>query len=228
MAANDSGGGGRQLRCAIYCRLSKAERQDGKVTTDAVEAMRRKQEDYLVKRAELEGWAVHKVYSDLGVSGGDMDRPGLNSLRDDASYRRFDIVLVHAVDRLARDTLGGLQFYDYLRDRHIELVSATQPIDTRTAMGRMLFRQLLNWAEFERDLTSERTKHALRKLQEAGKRVGRPPRAMVPVTEEMLTRMRTERMRLGQVMRAFGMGRRQAKELWNRVAREREKTDGNG
>jgi site-specific DNA recombinase len=91
------------------------------------------------------------------ASGKDIEgRPQLLRLLEDAAAGKFDVVLVYKVDRWSRrlaDLLGTLD----LLDRHgVSFVSATEPIDTSTNMGRMILQILGSFAEFERGLIVER------------------------------------------------------------------------
>src|SRR5215472_6303062 len=68
----------------------------------------------LTQIAERRGWEVVEIYRDAGISGakGRDGRPGLDAMLNDASRRKFDVVMAWAIDRLGRslvDLLGTIQ-----------------------------------------------------------------------------------------------------------------------
>lgn len=96
-------------------------------------------------------------YDDGGISGGTMDRPGLQQLLADAKANRVDVVVVvYKVDRLSR-SLGDLAQIIDLFDKHgVSFVSVTQQFNTTSSMGRLTLNILLSFAQFEREVTGER------------------------------------------------------------------------
>jgi DNA invertase Pin-like site-specific DNA recombinase len=123
------------------------------------------QNDALVKSG------VSKTFSDT-MSGARDDRPGLCELM---SYvRPGDTVVVWKLDRLGRNTLHILETVKALTDRGVTLVSITDGIDSSTPAGRMMIGVLGSLAEYERELTKERT--ALKRVlsRANGTKFGRP------------------------------------------------------
>lgn len=114
------------------------------------------------------------IYGDHGVSGIRTRRKGLDDLL--ASLKGGDTLMVWKLDRLGRSTLHLLGLLNELRQRDIDFHIITQGIDTRTAVGRMVFGQLAVFAEFEREQISERTKAGMAAAKARGVHVGRPPR----------------------------------------------------
>jgi DNA invertase Pin-like site-specific DNA recombinase len=55
------------------------------------------------ERAAREGWSVYTCYSDRGISGASLIRPGIQKLLQDAQAGRFAIVVTESLDRLSRD-----------------------------------------------------------------------------------------------------------------------------
>jgi DNA invertase Pin-like site-specific DNA recombinase len=89
-----------------------------------------------IKRA-----ALYEVYRDAGISGAKRrdQRPGLDALLNDASRRKFDVVMAWAIDRLGRspvDLLGAIQ---HLEAVGVDLYLDQQSIDTSTPAGKLLF-----------------------------------------------------------------------------------------
>ncbi|PCJ89744.1 MAG: DNA resolvase [Hyphomicrobiales bacterium] len=112
------------------------------------------------------------IYGDHGVSGKITKRAGLDELL--ATLQAGDTLMVWKLDRLGRSTLHLLTLLDNLQKRGIDFHAITQGIDTRTALGRMVFGQLAVFAEFEREQISERTKAGMAAAKARGVHVGRP------------------------------------------------------
>jgi len=102
----------------------------------------------------LEAAGVSKTFSDI-MSGARDDRPGLAALMD--YVRSGDTVVVWKLDRLGRNMIHILQTVKDLTGRGITLISITDGIDSSTAAGRMMIGVLGSLAEYERELTKERT-----------------------------------------------------------------------
>lgn len=106
-----------------------------------------------------EGWVlVGDRYDDGGFSGGTLERPALKRLLADIQARKVDCVVVYKIDRLTRALMDFSKLVD-LFDRHgITFVSVTQSFNTTTSMGRLTLNVLLSFAQFERELGSERVR----------------------------------------------------------------------
>ena len=114
---------------------------------------------------------VIKTFSDT-MSGARGDRPGLAELM--AYVREGDTVVVWKLDRLGRNTLHILETVKALTDREVTLVSVTDGIDSSTAAGRMMIGVLGSLAEYERELTKERTALKRAASRANGTKFGRP------------------------------------------------------
>jgi DNA invertase Pin-like site-specific DNA recombinase len=119
----------------------------------------------------LDKVGVAKTFSDT-MSGARDDRPGLAELM--AYVRAGDAVVVWKLDRLGRNTLHILETVKKLTDRGITLVSVTDGIDSSTAAGRMMIGVLGSLAEYERELTKERTALKRQASRSRGTKFGRP------------------------------------------------------
>jgi DNA invertase Pin-like site-specific DNA recombinase len=117
---------------------------------------------------------VSKTFSDT-MSGARDDRPGLAELM--AYVREGDTVVVWKLDRLGRDTLHILETVETLTDRGVTLVSVTDDIDSSTPAGRMMIGVLGSLAEYERELTKERTGLKRASSRANGTKFGRPRKA---------------------------------------------------
>ena len=91
--------------------------------------------------AERRGWDVVETYSDEGISGAKRraQRPGLDAMLKDASRRKFDILMVWAIDRLGRSLIDLLGTIEHLEKVGVDLYLDQQNIDTTTPMGKLLF-----------------------------------------------------------------------------------------
>jgi len=85
-----------------------------------------------------------------------------------------DTLVVCKLDRLGRSIKHLKELMEEFKEREISFVSLSEQIDTQTAVGKMIFHMISSFAEFERDLISERTKDALTILKKNGKSLGRP------------------------------------------------------
>jgi DNA invertase Pin-like site-specific DNA recombinase len=162
-------------RAAIYVRVSTNE-QD----TDL-------QETELREYVESRGW-VCIPYRDKGQSGAKNDRPALTQLLNDLRRRKVDVIVVWALDRLARSLKQLLSIADECRQLDVDLVSLRQNIDSTLPAGRLTFQVLGAVAEFEREMLRERVKAGMAQARRTGKRMGRP--ALRHFSSEDLEKMR--------------------------------------
>jgi DNA invertase Pin-like site-specific DNA recombinase len=130
------------------------------------------QRDRIHKWADLNEGQVVAVYEDAGISGTDMERPGLEAALSAAT--EGTAFVAYSISRIARSTIGMIEIAQRLKYQGADLVSISERIDTTSAAGMMMFRMLAVLAEFERDQISERTKAALAKLKANGKKLGSP------------------------------------------------------
>ena len=114
------------------------------------------QREYLEGFAKREGLETFKVYQDDGISGYTTERPALKELLKDAKQKKFDLVLVYKIDRFSRNLKDMLNLVDELSAYGVGFKSATEPFDTTTSSGKLMFQQLGSFAEFERNRIAER------------------------------------------------------------------------
>lgn len=115
----------------------------------------------------------NRVFTDHGVSGSRDSRPGLDEMLDYA--RPGDTVVVHALDRLGRNTRGLLALVDNFRERQISLRILTLGVDTRTPAGLMVLSTMAALAALERAVLVERVHSGLDAARKRGRVGGRPP-----------------------------------------------------
>ena len=160
-------------RCAIYTRKSTEEGLEQSFNSldnqrEACEAFIRSQQG--------EGWVLlPDHYDDGGFSGGNMERPALKRLLGDVEGGKVDIVVVHRIDRLTRSLLDFGVIVQTLESAGASFVSVTQQFNTTTSMGRLTLNILLSFAQFERELTTERIREKVAAHKMRGKWCGGKP-----------------------------------------------------
>jgi site-specific DNA recombinase len=161
------------VQCAIYTRKSTEEGLEK--TFNTLQAQRESAEAYVLSR-KGEGWqTLPTVYDDGGFSGASLDRPALKQLLADIEARRIDCVVVYKVDRLSRSLLDFTRLLSLFDKRGVSFVSVTQDFNTGTSMGRLTLNILLSFAQFEREIISERTRDKLSAARRKGKWIGGIP-----------------------------------------------------
>ena len=134
-------------RCAIYTR--KSTEYNLELAFNSLDAQREACEAYIKSQAH-EGWRlIPGRYDDGAFSGASLDRPALQQLLADVRAGKIDTVLVYKVDRLTRSLADFAKLIE-LFDVH------GQQFNTTTSMGRLTLNVLLSFAQFEREVTSER------------------------------------------------------------------------
>jgi DNA invertase Pin-like site-specific DNA recombinase len=163
----------RPLRCAIYTRKSTEDGLNQPFNT--LEAQREAAEAYILSQRHA-GWTViAERYDDGGYTGGNLDRPALQKLLADMEAGRVDCVVVYKVDRLSRSLLDFARLMDVFERHGVSLVSVTQPLNTTVSMGRLTLNILLSFAQFEREIISERTRDKMAAARKKGKWMGGVP-----------------------------------------------------
>ena len=159
-----------KTRAAVYSRLS-VDRPDQEL--GSIEVQRERCAAYV---ASQEGWELlPEQYDDDGFSGGSTDRPALQRLIADIEACNVDRVVTHRIDRLSRSMIDFLRLMEVFEQHGASLVSVTQQFDTSTAWGRMVLNILVGFAQFEREMISERTRDKVAAARSRGKWTGGRP-----------------------------------------------------
>lgn len=160
----------KTIRCAVYTRKSTSEGLDQDFTS--LDAQREAAESYIASQKH-EGWvALPTRYDDGGFTGANTDRPALQKLMTDIKDGKIDCVVVYKVDRLSRSLIDFVQLLELFEQHHVTFVSVTQHFNTNTSMGRLTLNILLSFAQFEREIISERTRDKMAAARKKGKWVG--------------------------------------------------------
>jgi site-specific DNA recombinase len=173
MTRNNKGGAPASLpvvRCAVYTRKSTEEGLEQEF--NSLDAQREAGEAF-VKSQAGEGWTcLPDRYDDGGFTGGNMDRPALQRLFADIEAGKIDTVVVYKVDRLSRSLLDFAGMMQTFEKHKVSFVSVTQQFNTGTSMGRLVLNVLLSFAQFEREIISERTRDKIAATRRKGKWAG--------------------------------------------------------
>ena len=108
------------------------------------------------------------------ASGGSTDRPALQRLLEDIRARKIDVIVVYKVDRLTRSLADFAKLVELFDAHRVSFVSVTQQFNTTTSMGRLTLNVLLSFAQFEREVTSERIRDKVAASKKKGIWVGGP------------------------------------------------------
>ncbi len=161
------------IRCAIYTRKSTEEGLDQEF--NSLDAQRESGEAYIRSMAS-EGWiCLSDRYDDGGFTGGNMDRPAFKRLMADIEAGKIDCVVTYKVDRLSRSLLDFTQIMQLFERYRVSFISVTQSFNTATSMGRLVLNVLLSFAQFEREIISERTRDKIAAARRKGKWSGGLP-----------------------------------------------------
>ncbi|WP_108788717.1 recombinase family protein [Erythrobacter sp. Alg231-14] len=159
-------------RCAIYTRKST---EDGlEQDFNSLDAQKEACAAYILSQA-AEGWEpIAEHYDDGGWSGGSVDRPALKQLLADVEAGKVDIIVVYKVDRLTRSLADFAKIVEVLDHHEASFVSVTQAFNTTNSMGRLTLNVLLSFAQFEREVTSERIRDKIAASKKKGMWMGGP------------------------------------------------------
>ena len=120
----------------------------------------------------LEKAGCKKIFTDHGVSGAKTERPGLDKALD--QIRKGDTLVIWKLDRLGRSLSHLLSIIEGLKKKGAHFASIQDAFDTSTASGKMVFSVIGAMAEYEKNLTRERTMAGLASARARGRKGGRP------------------------------------------------------
>jgi DNA invertase Pin-like site-specific DNA recombinase len=194
-------------RAALYVRVST----DAQTVENQIRELR--------QIAERRGWDVAEVYNDAGISGakGRNGRPGLDSMLNDASRRKFDVVMAWAIDRLGRSLIDLLDTIQHLEACGVDLYLDQQAIDTTTPMGRLVFQVTGAFAEFERTMIRQRIKAGLKRAVAQGVKLGRPK--IDRTTERKVRKQLARGEGILKVAKSLGIGTGTVQRIANELSR---------
>ena len=160
------------IKCAIYTRKSTEHGLDQEF--NSLQNQEESCKAYIASQS-FNGWQYYKTYSDAATSGGTMERPALKQMLDDMAHGLVNTVVVYKVDRLSRSILDFHNMMKYFERYGANFVSITQSFDTSTSMGKLTLNMLLSFAQFEREVSSERVRDKIRASKAKGLWMGGNP-----------------------------------------------------
>jgi DNA invertase Pin-like site-specific DNA recombinase len=163
-------------RCALYSRVSTDKQNCLNQILEMTE---------YTKRSNLE---IVKTYTDDAVSSKTeiSKRTQLSQLLSDATSRKYDVLVVSSIDRLARNTKECIEIVNHLNELKIDIVFLRESVDTRTISGRMIFQVFSSLAEYEREMIRSRIMSGLTRAREQGKKLGRKTK----INDSLITAVR--------------------------------------
>lgn len=154
-----------KIRAIIYKRVSSHIQVTDGVSLEL-------QDERLKAYIMAQGWELVDIYEDAGLSGSDTNRPAFQQMLKAAAQRKFDCIVVYKLDRLSRSVRDFHDLITKLDEYNISIVSMTQNLDTSTAVGRLLRNILVDFANFEREMITERTMDAKYSIAQKGQWLG--------------------------------------------------------
>ena len=145
----------KKINCAVYVRKSTEHglEQEFNSLNNQEEACKA----YIASQA-FNGWGYYKTFADGGISGGTMERPSLQGMLGEVRAGHIQIVVVYKVDRLSRSIVDFHKMMTEFKKYNCDFVSITQAFDTSNSMGKLTLNMLLSFAQFEREVSSERVR----------------------------------------------------------------------
>lgn len=158
------------LRAGLYARVSTNDQQ-------TLPLQNRAMREYATRR----GWIIAMQVREVG--SGAAKREARERLIEAARRREIDVVLVWRLDRWGRSVTDLLATLQELEHLGIGFVSLTEALDLTTPVGRAMAGLLAVFAEFEKEILSERTRAGLAHARQNGIRLGRPITAGLQAAE---------------------------------------------
>lgn len=154
------------MRYAIYARVSVADTDSNKFTSLAaqIEAC----EQYILSQRGKDWGLAYPPFTDDGLSGANLERPGLRSLLKLVEQGEVEVIVVYRLDRLTRSLFDLESLLPLFEFKGVALASVTEQIDTHTPGGRLSLNLLTTFAEYEREAIGERTRDKLSATRRRG------------------------------------------------------------
>ncbi len=153
------------MRVGLYARVSTSDKDQDPETQ-------------LVQLREFvgyQGWETFREYVDHAPATDLGHRTSWRQLLDDASKRKFDLLLVWRMDRAFRSVLDAATTLERLRTWGVGLRSYAEPwLDTTSPFGEALYYITVAYAQLERGILRERVKAGMERARKQGRRIGRP------------------------------------------------------
>ncbi len=158
------------MKASLLARVSTEEQVEGY----SLDAQRRAFGALVQGR----GWTAYREYIEEGRSAHTDDinkRPGFKEAIDDALAKKYDVLVVHKIDRFSRKLRVTLEYFEKLGKAGIGFVSIENQIDYSTSMGKLMLVMQGGLAEFYSDNLSQEVKKGLGERKAQGLYCGSLP-----------------------------------------------------
>lgn len=154
---------------AVYCRVSTTEQAEEGYSIG-------EQERLLIEYCTKNGYEVFHTYADRGISGKDIKhRPAIQELLQDASEKKFNMVISWKINRLSRKLADAIRIVEILEKYGITYRSYSEPFESDTPAGKMQFQMMALIGEFERSTIAQNVKMGMCAKARAGEWCGGSP-----------------------------------------------------
>jgi DNA invertase Pin-like site-specific DNA recombinase len=188
------------IKCAVYVR--KSTEHGLEQAFNSLDNQEQSCKAYISSQA-FNNWEYTKTYSDGVISGGTMERPGLQEMLSDIAKGIINTVVVYKVDRLSRSILDFHNMMKYFDKYNCNFVSITQAFDTSTSMGKLTLNMLLSFAQFEREVASERVRDKIRASKAKGLWMGGNPPLGYDIKDKKLVVNEMEAQQVKQLFEKY-------------------------
>ena len=161
-----------KFRAVGYIRVSS----EGQVDNFSTSAQRREVERHCANK----GWTLGRMYADDGKSAWTekaASRPQFRQLMADLKQDRFDVVVVHSLDRWSRNLAITLQTFKEMSDHRVAFASVSESIDYSTPEGRLFIAMLGAFAQYYSDSLAKHTQKGMKERAIKGYHLGVYPSA---------------------------------------------------
>ena len=172
-----------KVNCAVYVR--KSTEKGLELEFNSLHNQEDACRSYIMSQA-FNNWEYFKTYTDGGISGGTMERPALKQMLEDIRRGLIRTVVVYKVDRLSRSIMDFHNMMEEFDKYGCNFVSITQAFDTSTSMGKLTLNMLLSFAQFEREVSSERVRDKIRASKAKGLWTGGVPKLGYDIKDKKL------------------------------------------
>lgn len=172
-----------RVNCAIYVR--KSTEKGLELEFNSLHNQEDACRSYIMSQA-FNNWEYFKTYTDGGISGGTMERPALKQMLEDIRRGLVQTVVVYKVDRLSRSIMDFHNMMKEFDKYGCSFVSITQAFDTSTSMGKLTLNMLLSFAQFEREVSSERVRDKISASKAKGLWTGGVPKLGYDIKDKKL------------------------------------------
>ena len=164
---------------AIYIRVSTLDQAREGFSLKA-------QQEALENYAKALGYEVFKIYKDEGKSAKDLKRPEMQQMLKDAEDKKFSAIFIYKLDRFSRSLKDLILTIDKLKEWGIDFVSLQDKIETASATGKLMFHIISAFAEFERNVISDRTIFGMGQKAKEGRFITKAPRGYSLVNKKLI------------------------------------------